>query len=106
MCKQSYLNFEACGCQLRHRLLECHYGRTSPECKYVRSLLVRARSDRCPYHKRVQQQREEAWAFYWASRGRRLWPAPPLFSQPIPALEQPIPNEEMEVDTAYSDLFP
>lgn len=106
MCKQSYLSFEACGCQLRYRLHECEFGRSSPKCIHVTKILVRANSSRCHYHKRVWKQRVEAWEFYWASRGRRLWPAPPLFSQPIPALEEPIPNEEWEVETAYSDVFP
>ncbi|RYP54799.1 hypothetical protein DL768_000527 [Monosporascus sp. mg162] len=83
MCKQIYLSFEMCGCQLRYRLDECDYGRTDPRCRHVRKAVKATHRDYCHYHTRVKARAERARSWYWAARGRHLWPAPPPMSMPV-----------------------
>ncbi|KAK6859857.1 hypothetical protein PG995_003493 [Apiospora arundinis] len=60
MCKQRYLTFASCGCQLRHGLEPCAHGPASPECPGRRTQLVPAGRPLCFQHAYYEQQRARA----------------------------------------------
>lgn len=60
MCKQTYLTFSSCECQLRYHLEDCAHGPASPLCRGRRTVLVPARNPVCYQHAFIQQQQKRA----------------------------------------------
>ncbi|KAK8075115.1 hypothetical protein PG997_009778 [Apiospora hydei] len=56
MCKQTYLTFASCACQLRYREDPCVHGPASPSCRGRRTVLVPARNPLCYQHAFIQHQ--------------------------------------------------
>ncbi|KAK8061431.1 hypothetical protein PG994_007797 [Apiospora phragmitis] len=62
MCKQTYLTFASCACELRYRHDPCPHGPASPSCRGRRTVLVPARSPLCYQHAYIQNQQARARA--------------------------------------------
>ncbi|KAK7962597.1 uncharacterized protein PG986_003422 [Apiospora aurea] len=62
MCKQTYLTFASCACQLRYREDPCAHGPASPSCRGRRTVLVPARNPLCYQHAFIQHQQARARA--------------------------------------------
>ncbi|KAK8043688.1 hypothetical protein PG993_006118 [Apiospora rasikravindrae] len=62
MCKQTYLTFSSCACQLHYRHDPCAHGPASPSCRGRRTVLVPARNPLCYQHAFIQHQQARARA--------------------------------------------
>ncbi|KAK7914397.1 hypothetical protein PG985_012100 [Apiospora marii] len=60
MCRQSYLTFASCKCQLRYQHEPCAHGPASPSCRGRRTVLVPARNPICYQHAFIQHQQQRA----------------------------------------------
>lgn len=60
MCKQTYLTFSSCECQLRYHHEPCAHGPASPSCRGRRTVLVPARNPICYQHAFIQHQQKRA----------------------------------------------
>lgn len=60
MCKQTYLTFATCHCQLRYQEHPCAHGPASPRCRGRRTVLVPARNPVCYQHAFIQHQQNKA----------------------------------------------
>ena len=83
MCKQIYLYFPGCGCQLRYFLEECEYGRADPRCHHLRHATKTVRrGSRCHYHLWSLKQIDRARADPWTP-----WPTPAPVGLPVVTAE-------------------